>query len=74
MITAAELANATSRLPDPNTFRYDSIQVILHSVLEPTSTDKAKATFMQQSTATFVRRRIFGIDTWTLDNVDIKQG
>jgi len=75
MITAAELANAVNRLPDPNTFSYDSIQIILHNVLEPSVNSKnanVKTTYMQQSTVTFVRRNIFGVNTWTLESAEIK--
>ncbi|TMO16745.1 hypothetical protein CWB59_12565 [Pseudoalteromonas sp. S326] len=71
MITAAELANATTRLPDPETFRYNSIQIMLHNVLEPIASDKGKTTYLEQSTVTFVKRSIFGIDTWVVEGMDI---
>ncbi len=71
MITAAELANATTRLPDPETFRYNSIQIMLHNVLEPSVSNKGKTTYLEQSTVTFVKRRIFGVDTWIVESMSI---
>lgn len=71
MITAVELANAVSRLPDPETFRYSSIQIILHNILEPSVSSAGKTTYLDQSTVTFVKRRIFGVDTWIVENMSI---
>ena len=71
MITAAELANATTRLPDPETFRYNSIQIMLHNVFEPSVSSAGKTTYLDQSTVTFLKRRIFGVDTWVVESMDI---
>tara|TARA_R110000822_G_scaffold58228_6_gene145798 strand:- start:35548 stop:35778 length:231 start_codon:yes stop_codon:yes gene_type:complete len=71
MITAVELANAVSRLPDPETFRYSSIQIILHNILEPSVSSAGKTTYLDQSTVTFVKRRIFGVDTWVVESMSI---
>jgi len=73
MITAVELANAVSRLPDPETFRYNSIQVILHNILEPSVSSAGKTTYLDQSTVTFVKRRIFGVDTWIVESMNISK-
>ena len=71
MITAVELANAVSRLPDPETFRYSSIQIILHDTLEPSVSSAGKTTYLDQSTVTFVKRKIFGVDTWIVESMSI---
>lgn len=71
MIPAIELADAVSRLPDPETFRYNSIQIILHNILEPTASKQGRTTYLEQSTVTFAKRRIFGIDTWVVESMSV---